>query len=230
MTLNVDLDDDGLGLDLLKDVPGGDGDCRGSDDLLPLVVAGVELLPGDEVRGPGHVAVLGLQVGVQLLALLVTDGVVQDLHIALVGHLVAHGDEGEVVVDRVQHHHLPLHGGHGEAVGADVGPDVEQDGLRVVDHGLDEVVRQPGFPGTVDIDLSGDVIELMYNYVQLQILSEELEHYLGIVDTDDGPEVLEEGLAHVDTGVGDDTGEVVERITEISQQTGFLLWLDLIEK
>ena len=56
-----------------------------------------------------------------------------------------------------------------------------------------------------------------------------MKHYLGIIDTDDGPEVLEEGLAHVDTGVGDDTREVVERVTEISQQTGFLLWVDLIE-
>ena len=56
-----------------------------------------------------------------------------------------------------------------------------------------------------------------------------MEHYLGIIDTDDGPEVLKEGLAHVDTGVGNNTREVVERVTEISQQTGFLLWVDLIE-
>ena len=69
----------------------------------------------------------------------------------------------------------------------------------------------------------------MYSYVLLQILSTELGLYLGIIDTDDGPEVLEEGLAHVDTGVGDDTGEVVERVTEISQQTVFLLWVDLIK-
>ena len=65
-----------------------------------------------------------LEVGVQLVSGLVTDGVVEDPDPALVGHLVAHGDQGQVVVHGVQHDHLPVHGGHSQAVRANVGADI----------------------------------------------------------------------------------------------------------
>ena len=59
---------------------------------------------------------------------MVADGVVEDPDAAPVGHLVAGGDEGEVVVDSVQHHGLPPHPRHGQAVRTDVGPDICDEG------------------------------------------------------------------------------------------------------
>ena len=90
VSLHIYLNDDGAGLDVLKYVPGGDGDCWRSDDLLPLVLPAVQLVLADQVGGARHVLVLRLKVRVELLPLLVTDGVVQDLHLPLVCHLVAH--------------------------------------------------------------------------------------------------------------------------------------------
>ena len=65
-----------------------------------------------------------LEVRIQLVPRLVADGVVEDPDPALVGHLVAHGDQGQVVIHGVQHDHLPVHGGHSQAVRADVGADI----------------------------------------------------------------------------------------------------------
>ena len=100
VSLHIYFDDDGAGLDVVKYVPGGDGDCWRADDLLPLVLPAVQLVLADQVGGARHVPVLGLQVGVELLALLVTDGVVQYLHLPFVRHLVAQRDQSQVVKHR----------------------------------------------------------------------------------------------------------------------------------
>ena len=65
-----------------------------------------------------------LEVGVESVSGRVTDGVVEDPDPALVGHLVTHGDQRQVVIHGVQHDHLPVHGGHSQAVRANVGADI----------------------------------------------------------------------------------------------------------
>ena len=97
MSLYIYLNDDGAGLDVVKYVPGGDGHRWRANHLLPLVLPAVQLVLGDQVGGARHVLVLGLQVGIELLPLLVTDGVVQYPHLPSVRHLVAHRDQSEIV-------------------------------------------------------------------------------------------------------------------------------------
>ena len=65
----------------------------------------------------------------------------------------------------------------------------QQHGPRVVEHGLDDVVGQPGLPGAVVEHLAPDVIEV------------------GIVDADHGPHIRQEALAVVDTAMGRHTGK-----------------------
>lgn len=60
MTLHVNLDDHSVGLDTLKDLPGGGGHCGWAYHLLPLVFTSVEALLGDQVGGASHVLVLRL--------------------------------------------------------------------------------------------------------------------------------------------------------------------------
>ena len=67
MALHVDLDDNGVGLDTLEDLPGGGGHGGGPDHLVPLVLPGVQTLLGDQVGGASHVLVLGLKVIVYLV-------------------------------------------------------------------------------------------------------------------------------------------------------------------
>ena len=66
----------------------------------------------------------------------------------------------------------------------------EQHCTRIVDHGSDDMIGQPGLPGPVVEDLSADVIKV------------------GVVDADDRPDVWEEALAVVDTAVRDDAREI----------------------
>ena len=64
------------------------------------------------------------EVWIQLVPGLVTDGVVEDPDPAPVGHLVTHGDQGQVVIHSVQDNHLPAHGGHSQAVIPNVGANI----------------------------------------------------------------------------------------------------------
>ena len=61
------------------------------------------------------------------------------------------------------------------------------------------MVREPGLPGRVEENLPGDVVKLR------------------IVDADDSPGFLDEALAHINTGVRDDSRQLVEGITEVLQ-------------
>ena len=60
VALHVDLDDHGVSLDAVEDLPGGGGHGGGPDHLLPIVLPGVQTLLGDQVGGAGHVLMLGL--------------------------------------------------------------------------------------------------------------------------------------------------------------------------
>ena len=60
VSLHVNLDDHGVGLDAVEDFPGGGGHGGRPDHLVPLVLPGVQTLLGDQVGGAGHVLVLGL--------------------------------------------------------------------------------------------------------------------------------------------------------------------------
>ena len=139
MALYINFDDNNIRVYTVKYVPSSHRNCWWSNHLLPLVLATVQVLLGDKVGGPCHVVVLGLQVGVEKFTWLVTytpnilcldwyncspDGVVEDLHLALVGDLVTEGDKGQVVEHGIHHHHLPLHGSHGEAVWSNIRPDI----------------------------------------------------------------------------------------------------------
>ena len=75
----------------------------------------------------------------------------------------------------------------------------QENSVGIVDHSLDQVVRQPGLPGGVEENLPGDVIKLR------------------VVDADKSPGLLDEALAHINTGVRDDARELVEGITEVLQ-------------
>ena len=55
-----------------------------------------------------------------MFSLVVADGVVQQGDPAAVGELVTEGDKGEVVVDCVHHHNLPLHRSNSQTVRPDV--------------------------------------------------------------------------------------------------------------
>ena len=60
VTLHVYLDDHGVCLDAIEDLPGGDGHSGGPYHLLPLLFPCVETLLGDQVCGARHVLVLRL--------------------------------------------------------------------------------------------------------------------------------------------------------------------------
>ena len=72
------------------------------------------------------------------------------------------------------------------------------------------MVRKPGLPGRIEENLPGDVVKLR------------------IVDADDSPGFLDEALAHINTGVRDDSRQLVEGITEVLQQSS-PLWFWLTE-
>ena len=61
------------------------------------------------------------------------------------------------------------------------------------------MVRKPRLPGRIEENLPGDVVKLR------------------IVDADDSPGFLDEALAHINTGVRDDSRQLVEGITEVLQ-------------
>ena len=75
----------------------------------------------------------------------------------------------------------------------------KENSVGIVDHSLDQVVREPGLPGSVEENLPGDVIKLR------------------IVDADNSPGFLDEALAHIDTAVRGHPRELVEGITEVLQ-------------
>ena len=139
MALYINFYDNNIRVYTVKYVLSSNRNCWRSDHLLPLVLAIVQILLGDEVGGPCHVVVLGLQVGVEKFTWLVTytatiscwefydsspNGVVEDLHLAFVCDLVTEGDEGQVIEHRIHHHHLPLHGSYSEAMWSNIRPDI----------------------------------------------------------------------------------------------------------
>ena len=76
-----------------------------------------------------------LQNRIQFFTRTVTDGVVEDRDIALVGHHVTLEDQGHVGVDSVKNNDIPLHGSDGEAVGANIGADILIKSHSTIQHG-----------------------------------------------------------------------------------------------
>ena len=86
MSFHIYFDDNNIRVYFIKYVFRGNRNSRGSNHLLPFILPTVEVLLGDKVGGPGHVVVLSLQVGVQLLPWLVTGG--EDLNICVLWYTV----------------------------------------------------------------------------------------------------------------------------------------------
>ena len=72
MAFNINFDDNNSRIYIFKYVFGGNRNCWRSNDFLPFILSTVQVLLCDEVGGPRHVVVLGLQVGVEQLSGLVT--------------------------------------------------------------------------------------------------------------------------------------------------------------